>query len=76
MQDRIGSTALQCAITAWRNHTVKLLLMAGADPSIPNYTATTPLHDAAAFGQLAYVYIIYVHVHTHVNYSIQILYIM
>jgi hypothetical protein len=51
--DRIGSTALHCAVIAKRDMAVKLVLEAGADPSIPNYTASTPLHDAAAMGYLA-----------------------
>ena len=51
-QDRIGSTALHCAVIAWRYTAVKYLLEAGADPSIPNYTAATPLHDAVRCGYL------------------------
>ena len=53
IQDHIGSTALHCAVIAKRFSAVKLLLEAGADPSIPNYTASTPLHDAASTGYLS-----------------------
>lgn len=52
LKDAIGSTALHCAIIARRNAAVKFLLEAGADPSIPNYAATTPLHDAVRLGYL------------------------
>ena len=54
-QGHIGQTALQCAVTYRRMKSVGLLLEAGADPSIADYTASTPLHNATGMGQYAYV---------------------
>jgi E3 ubiquitin-protein ligase mind-bomb len=65
--DRIGSTALHCAVIAWRDQAVRLLLEAGADPSIPNYTASTPLHDAASTGNLASVERMVMYFPEHIN---------
>ena len=53
-QGHIGETALQCAVTYRRIKSVSLLLEAGADPSIADYTASSPLHNAAGMGQYAY----------------------
>ena len=54
-QGHIGETALQCAVTYRRIRSVSLLLEAGADPSITDYTASSPLHNATGMGQYAYV---------------------
>ena len=50
MQGAIGNTALQCATSSRRSKSVRMLLEAGADPSIADYTASTPLHHAAGIG--------------------------
>ena len=55
MQGSIGGTALHCAINARRYKCVALLLEAGADPSIADYTASTPLHRAVLVGHYPYV---------------------
>ena len=49
-QGPIGNTALQCATAARRSSSVCMLLKAGADPSIADYTGATPLHNAVAMG--------------------------
>ena len=55
MQGSIDSTALHCAVNARRNKCVALLLEAGADPSIADYTASTPLYQAVGIGHYPYV---------------------
>ena len=55
MQGTIGSTALHIAMNARRKKCVALLLEAGADPSIADYTASTPLHLATGIGHYPYV---------------------
>ncbi|CAI8023106.1 E3 ubiquitin-protein ligase mib1 [Geodia barretti] len=62
-----GNTALQCAVVARRSNTVRLLLEAGADPSITDYTATSPFHQAVATGHYQIVEKILMYFPQHIN---------
>jgi hypothetical protein len=51
----IGHTALHWAAAKGHTALVELLLAAGAGPDVTNAEASTPLHSAAANGELACV---------------------
>jgi len=55
LQDNKGSTALQCAVIAQRNKSVSILLDAGADPTLVNFTCASSIHDACGYGLLSWV---------------------
>ena len=51
-QDSDGDTALHCAVHSRKFQSVRILLEAGADPSLVNFQLLTPLHLAAKVGFL------------------------
>lgn len=54
-QDVEGNTALHMAVVSHRSEAVRILLEAGADPTIPNRGHFTPILEAARNGFYAYV---------------------
>lgn len=54
-QDLEGNTALHMAVVAHRSEAVRVLLEAGAKPTIPNHGYFTPILEAAKNGFYAYV---------------------
>ncbi|KAH7383065.1 ankyrin repeat-containing domain protein [Cadophora sp. MPI-SDFR-AT-0126] len=48
-QDSLGNTALSWALQCGKTDVVKILLLNGADPALPNFEGLTPLHVAAIF---------------------------
>ena len=52
MQCPDGNTALHSAVLTQKNGSIAILLEAGADPSMVNFSLQTPVHSAAMFGFL------------------------
>ena len=53
-QDQEGNTALHVAVLAHRSEAVRMLMEAGADPTIANHGSFTPILEAAKNGFYAY----------------------
>ncbi len=47
VQDQDGNTALHSAVLTRKNSSISILLEAGADPTLVNFSLYTAIHDAA-----------------------------
>ncbi len=52
LQDHDGNTALHSAVMGQKNSSITVLLEAGADPTLVNFSLYTAIHDATRVGFL------------------------
>ena len=55
MQEKDGNTVLHVAVAAHRSEAVRILLEAGATPTVPNHSHLTPILAAATTGFYLYI---------------------